>query len=187
MNNAPFPPGTRFERLVIIDFTVITKNGHSWRAYHCKCDCGKETRVRSGKLTGGKTKSCGCYKASLTSIRNTKYAGNPAINDVITDYRCQAIRRGLEWGLDHEDASQLLTSPCAYCGRQPSRENVLNRHSAMVGGIDRYDNRLGYTPANSRPCCRFCNLAKLDHSPEEWEAWLDQLTAFRLKLLSEKS
>lgn len=47
--------GKKFTRL-----TVIAYQGKSiWK---CRCDCGKETLVKTEKLTSGHTKSCGCAR-----------------------------------------------------------------------------------------------------------------------------
>lgn len=39
----------------------------------CKCDCGNECEVRSNKLRSGNTKSCGCYRKTFITERNTKH------------------------------------------------------------------------------------------------------------------
>lgn len=45
--------GERYNRLTAIEYVGDGK----WR---CRCDCGKETVVRSTRLKSGETKSCGC-------------------------------------------------------------------------------------------------------------------------------
>lgn len=54
--------GKRYGRLTAIENTG--KKAHSREnIYLCKCDCGKTIEVRSGLLSQGKRKSCGClYK-----------------------------------------------------------------------------------------------------------------------------
>ena len=52
--------GMRFGRLIAIEPTKSNKTTLTiWR---CKCDCGKETFVRSHDLIAGNTKSCGCLQ-----------------------------------------------------------------------------------------------------------------------------
>jgi hypothetical protein len=41
----------------------------------------------------------------------------------------------------------------------------------LHNGIDRLDNALGYTTANSVPCCKPCNQAKNDRSVDEFRDW----------------
>src|SRR3990167_3222644 len=57
--------------------------------------------------------------------------------------------RNLEFNLTFEEFCQITDLPCNYCG-----ENQKPR------GIDRVDNKIGYTIKNSVPCCRTCNFMK---------------------------
>lgn len=50
--------GTRFGRLVVVEFCGTDAHGHSLS--RCRCDCGKEIVVVNGALTAGNKKSCGC-------------------------------------------------------------------------------------------------------------------------------
>ena len=62
----------------------------------------------------------------------------------------QAIARGHSWELTLSDYLTLTAQPCEVCGGD-------------VGngcGLDRLDNRGGYTPDNVRPCCGACNVAR---------------------------
>lgn len=65
-------PGQRFARLSVIQF--ISRE----RKYSCQCDCGKLTKVFTGHLTDGTTKSCGClrkefYKGKVWKSRTPEY------------------------------------------------------------------------------------------------------------------
>lgn len=55
--------GQRFGRLVVIERAGSNKSGSV--LWNCKCDCGNEHVVASGKLVQGKTKSCGCFRKEL--------------------------------------------------------------------------------------------------------------------------
>jgi len=48
-----------FGRLKVVRKGSGNKAGATWV---CRCDCGSETEVSSGKLRSGHTKSCGCLK-----------------------------------------------------------------------------------------------------------------------------
>lgn len=52
------PIGKKFQMLTVLALCDYTKNGK--RYWHCRCDCGNQTDVATGKL--GVTKSCGCLK-----------------------------------------------------------------------------------------------------------------------------
>jgi len=47
--------GKRFGRLVVMYYA----GNQRW---HCRCDCGNETDVLTGRLNSGHTKSCGCLR-----------------------------------------------------------------------------------------------------------------------------
>lgn len=51
--------GQRFGRLTVLGFVPTEGHRSFWR---CQCDCGKKTLVNGVKLTGNRTKSCGCIR-----------------------------------------------------------------------------------------------------------------------------
>lgn len=63
--------GRRFGRLIVIEFAGRTRHGSSY--WNCLCDCGNTSRVIRYNLITGTTKSCGCLKRELTSIRSIKH------------------------------------------------------------------------------------------------------------------
>ncbi len=71
--------GQRFGRLTVISYAGKTKdNRNQW---HCKCDCGNTTVVKTCNLKSGRTKSCGCLHSEITS-KIKKFTVNP-IQDFI--------------------------------------------------------------------------------------------------------
>lgn len=64
--------GRRFGRLLVLerDLSVPTGRGHEAK-WICQCDCGNKVSVITSSLKRGKTKSCGCYKNEMTSLRST--------------------------------------------------------------------------------------------------------------------
>lgn len=63
--------GQRFGKLVALKEDGRTKQGQA--KWLCQCDCGNITSVASSSLTGGLTKSCGCYNVEKTTERNLKH------------------------------------------------------------------------------------------------------------------
>lgn len=51
--------GMRFGKLTVLSFEE-TRNGHAY--WKCVCDCGETAVIRSGCLSRGDTRSCGCLK-----------------------------------------------------------------------------------------------------------------------------
>lgn len=66
-------------------------------------------------------------------------------------YRVQSKKRNREFSLSLNDFTEIINRNCMYCGE-------------ISLGIDRLDNKLGYTLNNSKPCCGECNKMKRDMS-----------------------
>lgn len=66
--------GQRFSLLTAIDSVGENKQGYLlWR---CKCDCGNETVVPSGRLLNGSTRSCGCLRRKHQQEFATTHGGS---------------------------------------------------------------------------------------------------------------
>jgi len=61
--------GQRFGRLTVLYDTGKRKNGNV--VWHCRCDCGNESDVRSDSLVFARTTSCGCYRRQRTAEAHT--------------------------------------------------------------------------------------------------------------------
>lgn len=158
--------GLRFGRLLVIN-RVSTKGGHS--TWNCLCDCGKTIVVSNSNLKQGNVKSCGCL--SLNRIEH------PALKRLYYIYLKNARTRSLTFDLSIELFSHLISSNCHYCGRLPSNRlsvRVDVSKSITYSGIDRSNNRLGYTPENSVPCCKKCNRGKMGDTTNEFIEWVLQ-------------
>jgi hypothetical protein len=64
--------------------------------------------------------------------------------------------RNLDFCLSRIYFSQIIRNKCYLCGKEP-RVNHRN-------GVDRFNNSLGYTIENVRPCCSTCNIMKNRYS-----------------------
>jgi hypothetical protein len=66
--------GRQFNRLTIIreDVNHASKEGH----WICRCDCGVEVTITTGRLNYGKTISCGCYNKERIVKRKIDLTGN---------------------------------------------------------------------------------------------------------------
>jgi len=70
-------------------------------------------------------------------------------------YRNGAKKRNLEFTITEEEFDNTIMKDCYICGKKP----LPHKHT---NGIDRYDNSIGYTIENIRPCCKECNFFKKD-------------------------
>lgn len=178
--------GQRFGRGTVTAFAGShVRAGRRARLWHLRCDCGNEYEAETTNLRNGDVRSCGCLaketfaqNAKLYAIpANTKAPGVAAFNCLIAVYKNNARTRGLEWKLSEDEVRGLVFANCYYCGQEPSRLQRRNQTrgrtsgtAILVGGIDRLNPLLGYTPENCVPCCFPCNSAKSTLSEEEFLA-----------------
>ena len=62
--------GMKFGRWTVLE---RAKNRYGNAYWVCKCDCGTVKEVCGSFLVTGKSKSCGCLKKELCSIKHTKH------------------------------------------------------------------------------------------------------------------
>lgn len=176
--------GQTFGRLTVLSRVVGVGSRHGAR-WLCRCSCGVEKDFAGSNLTSGNTTSCGCVHREQLVERNARQAFEPWLADMLLykrklGYRQVRAKLGtnqfsskgpgtphptmtLDWGLDLTAYTQLVTSPCFYCGAAPNQQPhgvLLRQQGALRNGIDRIDNTRGYEPANCVPCCRSCNWEK---------------------------
>lgn len=164
--------GKKFGRLLVVSFNSISNTRNS--IWNCKCECGKEKILSSVRLINGNTKSCGCLRSEIQKEKCKNRAlprGLAALNRVFYHYRRSASKRNLEWKLSKNLLKLLIFSNCFYCGQEPNNEKSYNKKQNGViirNGIDRIDSKIGYTQDNCVPCCKMCNLMKLNYTQEKF-------------------
>jgi hypothetical protein len=86
------------------------------------------------------------YKKALGSDRDHRFKLWCAKN------LSSAKGRGIANDLNKDELLELFEKPCFFCGETPAE--------SKSWGIDRLQNKLGYTYDNCVPCCLTCNYAK---------------------------
>lgn len=86
------------------------------------------------------------YKRTLGNSRDARFKAWSTKN------ASSAKSRGLAYTLSRDEMLELFERPCFFCGETP----VENK----TWGIDRLQNKVGYTYDNCVPCCATCNYAK---------------------------
>lgn len=134
----------------------------------CRCECGNETVVYAHALRSGHVRSCGCLQKGEDARTSKESKKEATFNRILAQYIKHAKEAEREFLLTKEEFRELISSNCYYCGRSPSQV-ARHRHTTIqYTGIDRIDNSKGYTLDNVRPCCKWCNVAKLNTSEEEF-------------------
>jgi len=95
-----------------------------------------------------------------TQHQKPKYASHEDwLNSIEYRWECvksSARQKSRELELTKEDVAAMCVKPCYYCGVDP-------KETGTRFGVDRVDNIVGYTRANSVTCCTPCNYAKKDY------------------------
>ena len=86
----------------------------------------------------------------LVNAKNAAYSRTP--KGKFAKYKAGAKTRNISFNLTIDEFLVYWGADCSYCGDQ-----------IATVGIDRVDSSLGYTVDNVVPCCRMCNIIKLDH------------------------
>lgn len=159
MRNKTFNIGDKIWMLTVVGHSIIEQNNGRKRSYYqCKCDCGNEKiiQVESHKLKSGRFKSCGCKRASVGGISNTK------------EYRMwksaqeRAIKKGLEFSIKVEDI--LIPESCPLLDKK-----LIMGDKQYTPSLDRIDSKKGYTPDNIWVISHRANQIKNDATIKELE------------------
>lgn len=175
MNNLT---GQIFGRLTVLKF--IEKTRRRVAIYECRCECGQIKKVQSNTLKSGQTKSCGCLHKETVRLNEKKRTigyGVAAANGVILMYKQAAKDRNLDWALTKDEAIQLMSKECYYCGAAPTQRKITASDTGIYihNGIDRVNNSIGYILTNCVPCCKFCNYAKRNVTKDEFFAHIKRI------------
>lgn len=189
INRKPRPlddlTGRVFSRLTVLKFSGYNVDGS--RIWLCRCECGKETTLRTCDLTCDNTRSCGCLGMEVKSAPKPHQRRNGPLyigfgiasrNRLIGNYELRCRHEGIVWALTVEQAEALFQGLCHYCGAKPSQ--ISRPRSAFTGeyiynGIDRVDNTRGYETGNVVSCCKVCNRAKRDTTYDGFLDWIKRV------------
>ncbi len=75
-----------------------------------------------------------------------------------------ACKRKYSVEIDFDEFCSIVSKCCIYCGEDEQRI-----------GIDRIDNKIGYTLENSAPCCNPCNMMKKTMSVETFLSHISKI------------
>lgn len=136
-----------------------------------KCNCGKTKTTLLSPLLHGRNK--GCKKCSPQHKRTAEQLQSAIVNKIYLAYKTQAKERNYSFSISLDQFKSLIFQNCFYCGATLSnikKTKVKNNEATFVkyNGIDRLDNLIGYEINNCVPCCKTCNIMKLDHSTTDF-------------------
>jgi hypothetical protein len=146
--------GQCFERWTVESFDRVESPHGAY--FFCRCECGTVRSVCAKSLKTGSSKSCGCIQKLPV--------GEAACNSIYRIYRNGAKKRGLDFSLTLEQFKSITRRTCFYCNADPvnCHENRARHYNGpyVYNGVDRKNNKLGYTMRNCVACCADCNMMK---------------------------
>lgn len=89
------------------------------------------------------------------------------------DFAKSAKVRKIEFHLTKPEFTEITKLDCYLCGKS----NRINHRN----GIDRFNNDLGYTVENARPCCNTCNMMKNRFSHSDLMEKFERIYAHRIQ------
>jgi hypothetical protein len=161
----------KYGRLTILKIIGSSNDGHAICEF--SCDCGN---VTTGQWK--RSRSCGCLqKEEASKVARSFSLGVRAasFHRLFNSYKNQAKRRNIEFTLPRDTFAKLTSSPCHYCGKEPSQSpkgDVRYNGIYVHNGVDRVDPEKGYVEMNCVPCCWCCNNAKSSMSINQFLSWV---------------
>lgn len=162
--------GKKFGKLTVLRRGQNLKKGKNIVTWDCVCDCGKQKTITRTNLIAGHVKSCGC----LAKLER----GEAAFNRLFGHYKTGARLRKYSFELSVEQFKKLINEECYYCGIVSStyaKPAKGNNGGFYYNGVDRKNNKEGYTLDNSVACCFMCNYSKKDKDLQFFYEWVIRL------------
>lgn len=133
----------RFGRLVAIE--------HLSNAWKCRCDCGNSKIILTANLSGGRTRSCGCFEKENRD--KCRFRHGDAKHPVAPEYRIWQHMKQRCINPDDKAFPNYGGRGITVCKRWLKYQNFLNdvgRRPHKDLTIERIDNDGGYRPGNVR-------------------------------------
>lgn len=129
------------------------KSRHLGFEYVCKL-CERKRCTKHKKEWSSFTEEQKQKARARNKKYNTVHRKRLKPNVVLKSYARTDKLKGMECDLTLEYVKVSLLSNCHYCGFPPT-------------GLDRINNKLGHTIENTVPCCKECNIARMDNFSHE--------------------
>lgn len=175
-----------FGRLTVlrhVDWYINPSTKKRAAKWECICICGNKIVTLGSSLSYGATTSCGCLKVENINkliVKQTKKKGVASFNKLFRNYKQGAKDRKLCFNLTKEQFKKIVKSNCSICGIEPKQiiKDKTTNGPFIYNGIDRIDNKVGYTLDNCRPMCKTCNFSKRDLTEVEYQQWLTRIRGY---------
>jgi len=122
-----------------------------------------------------------CYNCRGLALRS--YSEDTTLDYLYHVIKGRKVSHTKGFGLTKECFRKISAMDCKYCGQPPTLTNGGKKWhpKVYVNGLDRIDSSRGYFDDNVVAACKFCNVAKLDRTEEEFYTWVSRVLEHRIK------
>lgn len=163
---------------------LVGKNKYLSFEYKIKCECGNIYQAEGNDVKTGRRVSCGCKKFKKTVQKCNEDPYHSLNYNLYSDYKKKAEYRKINFELTFDEFKKLTSGSCVYCNILHSNIKTRHRNNKIASnvilyynGVDRVDNKKGYTTENSVSCCKICNQAKHTMSEQNFIDWILRVSA----------
>jgi len=180
--------GDVFNRLEVLseDFIMKPKGKKSKvRNYQCKCECGDINYYNISHLNSGRSRECKHCAYKRRPQSTMKYSNIERLYNLSIISRLKSLGkdRNIQNFLTIEQFENIISKNCYYCGNFPRKIDYLTGNNRIVrnneilyaNGIDRINSDGDYHIDNCVPCCKQCNVMKMNFTQTEFYEKIKQI------------
>lgn len=158
----------KFGIIKVIKLSHVKNNR---RFYDILClNCNTYSKLRSDNILRKNRVCCtNCKNIVQSEISQNKYSKLRKYRKIYNSYKNNAKSRNINFEINLEKTIKLVDSNCFYCNDETSK------------GIDRFNNKLGYTNENVVPCCKNCNFMKNNLTINDFLQHIEKIYKFMKK------
>lgn len=119
------------------------------------------------------------HRSADIAIESARANPKSYLRGLYSAYMKRATKLGLATEISQETFEEMvLFGTCYLCGDEPDTDAT----GLVRLGVDRVDNFVGYTLANSRPCCTQCNKMKNVYPLDKFLERVKMISDFQSKI-----
>lgn len=170
--------GQRFGELTVTSFShrEQTSEIRGRLIWNCTDDQGNTRTASTAELRGNR----------VNKVYLLEDVKEVVARDIMTKYRNSAKTRKYKFELTFQEFKIFIYKNCEYCGSEPKNKIKSGRMDGswvLYNGVDRKNNKEGYSTDNCVTCCRTCNRAKYFLGMDVWLDYLKGIYTYYPTLL----
>lgn len=145
--------GQKFGNLTAVK--RLENNRHKCAMWECRCSCGKTAICTTGHLRSGHSKTCGCLKKEILTLRNVSHDKSKTPEYRTWYHMIQRCTNPNDKDFKHYGGRGIAVCPEWRSSFQAFYEYIGTRPTPQHS-IDRIDNNIGYRPGNIKWATTTC-------------------------------